>query len=536
MSMKQIFKNGNVVTMDPDAPETTAFGIIGDRFHVIGSDEEIRKWTDEGTELVDLKGKTVIPGFIETHNHMSHFSLSLSYEDCGSPPNQSIEDVMACIKQAAASREPGQWIRGRGYDDTLIAEKRHLTRTDLDEVSPKNPVFISHISGHLAYTNSIALDMANIGPGTPQPQGGEIRKDENGVPTGLLLEPSALMQVALLIPRPNISMYKEYLVQGINHFHQEGITSIHDGAVGFQGAMDLTAFRDLEAEGKLSLRVYMTIIEILYQKIFEAGLGKGFGSDYLKLGAVKMFQDGSIQGLTGALEEPYYNKPDFRGELINSQENLDSMVEKYHQAGLQIAIHANGDRAIESTLMAFEKADCQFPGKDLRHMIIHCQTASMDHIARMKQLGVVPSYFVNHVYYWGDRHVSIFLGPERAARISPLASSLKQGLTFTLHSDLPVTPVDPLFSIHCAVNRITREGKVLGAEERISPLEALKAYTTHAAYCSFEEDLKGSIKAGKLADFTVLSDNPLTVAPDKIKDIKVEQTHVGGRRVYERDK
>jgi predicted amidohydrolase YtcJ len=212
------------------------------------------------------------------------------------------------------------------------------------------------------------------------------------------------------------------------------------------------------------------------------------------------------------------------------------MVEKYHQAGLQIAIHANGDRAIESTLMAFEKADCQFPGQDLRHMIIHCQTASMDHIARMKQLGVVPSYFVNHVYYWGDRHVSIFLGPERAARISPLASSLKENLIFTLHSDLPVTPVSPLDSIHNAVNRITREGKVLGPDERISPLEALKAYTTHAAYCSFEEDLKGSIEVGKLADFTILSDNPLTVEPEKIKNIDVEQAFVGGRNVYEGDK
>jgi predicted amidohydrolase YtcJ len=208
------------------------------------------------------------------------------------------------------------------------------------------------------------------------------------------------------------------------------------------------------------------------------------------------------------------------------------MVLKYHRAGLQIAVHANGDWAIESTITAFEKADNQFPNQDLRHMIIHCQTAGRDHITRMKRLGVIPSYFVNHVYYWGDRHESIFLGPERAARISPLATSLKEGLIFTLHSDLPVTPVNPLDSIHHAVNRITRAGKVLGPEERVTPLEALKAYSTYAAYCSYEEDLKGSIETGKLADFTVLSNNPLTVDPEKIRDIRVEQTWVGGRKVY----
>jgi hypothetical protein len=277
----------------------------------------------------------------------------------------------------------------------------------------------------------------------------------------------------------------------------------------------------------------MTIIEELYNHIHAMGLGTGFGSEYLKIGSVKLLQDGSIQGLTGALSEPYHNKPDFRGELILPQETLDGLVEKYHGEGFQIAVHANGDRAIESVLDAIEKAQKLHPRDDHRHMIIHCQTATHDQIRRMKRLGIVPSYFVNHVYYWGDRHVSIFLGPERAKRISPLASSLKEGLIFTLHSDLPVTPVDPLFSIHCAVNRITREGKVLGPDERISPMEALKTYSTHAAYCSFEEHIKGSIEVGKLADFTVLSDNPLTVSPDKIKDIDVIKTVVGGQMVYD---
>jgi predicted amidohydrolase YtcJ len=198
-----------------------------------------------------------------------------------------------------------------------------------------------------------------------------------------------------------------------------------------------------------------------------------------------------------------------------------------------MAVHANGDRAIASALQAFERAERLHPRKDSRHLLIHCQLATRDQIRRMRELGVIPSYFVNHVYYWGDRHVSLFLGPERAARIDPLGTSVEEGLIFTLHSDLPVTPVDPLFSMDCAVNRRTREGRVLGPEERISAREALKAYTVHGAYSTFEEHCKGSIQLGKLADFAVLSENPLRAPPERIKEIKVLRTVLGGRTVYE---
>jgi len=265
-------------------------------------------------------------------------------------------------------------------------------------------------------------------------------------------------------------------------------------------------------------------------------IGQGFGSERLKLGSVNLFQDGSIQGFTAALSQPYHTRTDFLGALIMPQESLDELVEKYHEMEFQMAIHANGDRAIESILIALEKADRLYPGHGAhRHMIIHCQTASDDQIRRIKELGVIPNYFVNHVYYWGDRHESIFLGPERARRIDPLKSTLDYGWKFVLHSNLPVTPVDPLFSMHTAVNRITREGKTLGPEERITPYEALKAYTTDAAFCSFEEKIKRSIEVGKLADFVVLSDNPLRVSPENIKEIQVLQTAVNGCKVFEKN-
>lgn len=534
MRAAKVFLNGVVLTMDRRDSVCSAFGIAGDRFCVVGSDREVTGWAGPETKVTDLQGKTVVPGFIESHSHLSLYAMTRLQADCRTPPNQNLADVLERIRTMAETVGPGEWVRGWGYDDTLIAEKRHLTRSDLDSAALRHPLFVSHASGHLAYANSRALSIAGIGPDTPQPEGGTIHKDAAGIPTGLLMEEAAQRLVLRHIPLFDSARLKTAMLEAMGHFHQFGITGIHDAAVGYfrHHRPILTAYRELEKEGKLRIRVYLTIVEDVYRGLLETGLGTGFGSEILKLGAVKLFQDGSIQALTAALAEPYHNAPGFRGDLIVRQDVLDDLVERYHCRDIQIAVHANGERAIESVLQAMEKARLAHPGARDRHMIIHCQLASGDQIRRMKELGVIPSYFVNHVYYWGDRHLGIFLGPERARRIDPLQSTVREGLMFTLHSDLPVTPVDPIFSIHNAVNRTTRDGELLGPEERISALEALKAYTIYAAHCSYEEHLKGSIEAGKLADFTVLSANPLSVRPEDIKDIRVVRTVVGGTAVY----
>jgi hypothetical protein len=336
------------------------------------------------------------------------------------------------------------------------------------------------------------------------------------------------------MPSPDVAELTKAISTAIQHFQACGISSTHDGAIGYygEGTEVIQAYQALEKEERLDLRVYLTLVADLYMEILQSGLESKLNSNFLKLGSVKVFQDGSIQALTAALTEPYYKDREYRGDMIHSQAGLEKLVDKYQQAGRQVAIHANGDRAIESCLQALERANKRFPGKDLRHMIIHCQMAGPDHIRRMKELGVIPSYFINHIFYWGDRHLSTFLGPQRSERLSLLNSSIKAGLNFTLHSDLPVTPVAPLFAMHCAVNRTTKKGQVLGASERISPLSAIRAYTEHAAYCSFEENIKGTITKGKLADFVVLSENPLNVAPDKIRNIRVLETIVGGKTVY----
>lgn len=533
-----IVVNANVVTMDPARMKAEAFLMVGDRFLAVGTRGEVLQQAPEHAEMVDLGGRTVVPGFIETHNHLSSVCLTLSMVDCTPYINKSVGEVMDRLQKRAEELLPGQWLLGWGYDDTMNEGTQHLTRQALDAVAPENPVFVWHTSGHITYTNSVGLQLGEVTKNTPQPDGGSFDVDADGEPTGVLREHSAQWFLARHLPVPDTATFENTLPTAVAAYNRQGITSIHDGAVGIfgHGIPTMRAYQNMESAGKLTLRVYMTTHYGFYDNLLAAGIGRGFGSDFLRVGAVKLFQDGSIQGLTAALNDDYHCQPGFRGHLVWPQAELDAQVVRFHQQGLQIACHANGDAAIESVITAFERAQQKHPQPVLRHMIIHCQMATDAHIERMKKLGVVPSYFPNHVYYWGDRHASRFIGPQRAARIDPLGSSVRAGLRFTLHADTPVTPIAPLHSIHCAVNRITRDGKVLGIEERIAPYEALKAFTVDAAYCSYEEDLKGAVAPGMLADFAVLSDDPLTVDPRTIKDIKVLATYVGGIAVFNEDK
>jgi predicted amidohydrolase YtcJ len=532
MKADKIFINADILTLDPQAPAASALAVAGDRFQDVGSARDILKLAHAQTCIIDLGGKTITPGFIETHAHLSLYALTLLQVDCSCPLNTRIQDVKDQLCAHVQTLKPGQWIKGWGFDDTLIAEKRHLSREDLDECAPHNPVSLDHISGHLMYANSQAMEIAGIDSATPSPAGGKIYKSPRGLPTGLLSEEAQAL-VSGQMPPQDVGELKQAIQKAVHHFHVNGITSTHDGSIGYyqEGVQVIEAYQLLEKENRLDLRLYLTLMEDLYIKIFPSDSSPEPNA-FLKPGSVKLFQDGSIQAFTAALTKPYHTGPNQKGEMIHSQTRLNDLVDTHHRAGRQLAIHANGDRAIESCIKALERANLRYPGKDLRHMMIHCQLANQDHIRRMKHLGVIPSFFINHIYYWGDRHISTFLGQRRGEQLSLLNSSRGAGLKFTLHSDLPVTPVSPLFAMDCAVNRTTESGCILGLSERIPPLAALKAYTADAACCSFEEDIKGSITKGKLADFVILAENPLKVAPDKIKDIQVQETIVGGKTVY----
>lgn len=533
--MKTIYINADVVTVDTQCERAQAFGVMDGRFAVVGTEAEVRAWGGEAATVVDLDGKTVVPGFIEGHNHLSYYSVRMDHADCSSPLNTRIDQVLERLKVFVNKGDEDEWIIGFGYDDTLIEDKRHLTRDELDQAGQGRPIAITHTSGHLAYINSRAMELMGIPEDVENPEGGEFYRDENGRLNGLISE-TALYTLYAVMPIPTCNELKGLIRRAVAQANKNGVTSIHDAAIGIEGSFGacVQAYRELADEGELNLRAYLTILADHYNEYLPLGMGTGFGTDYVRLGSVKLLQDGSIQGYTGWLSEPYHSRREegHVSQPIMAQEALDELVEKYHSQGLQVAIHGNGDAAIESIILAVERAQEKFPRKDPRHLLIHCQTVREEQLPRMKKAGIMPSYFINHVYYWGDRHRDIFLGPDRAARMNPLATSLKHGVTFSLHTDLPITPIEPLRMIHAAVNRLTRNGNVLGEAERVSPLDAIRGVTLWAAATSFEEDIKGSITPGKLADWVVLSDNPLTVAPETVDALDILETVVGGKTVY----
>ncbi|WP_286229895.1 amidohydrolase [Neobacillus mesonae] len=535
-----IYFNGKVITMDEDAANAEAVAVKDGKIIAVGSNNEISKLKGSSTKIVDLKNKILLPGFYDAHSHFPSTGMDGTVQvNLNSPPVgpiKTIDDLIIALKDRGMETHEGEWILGRGYDQTLLAEKRHPTRDDLDKVSTELPIYIAHTSGHLAVANSAALKIAGITKGTPNPSGGVIVKDpKTGEPTGVL-EESAMGLVSKHIPNvteeENLAAFKK----AVQDYISKGVTTSIIAGASKQGLVDLQKY---QKQGLLPLRV--TAMGSGWGGVISPGeLGgfvTGFGSDMLKLGPVKMSHDGSIQGYTGYLSQPYHvppgDDPNYRGYPAQSREELTKRVVELHKAGYQIAIHGNGDAAIDDILYAYRTAQEKYPRKDARHRIEHSQMARLDQLDQMKELGVTPSYFVSHTFFWGDQHRDTFMGPERAAMMSPLKSSIERGIKFSIHLDTHITPMDPLQAVWSAVNRISRSGQVIGPDQRITPLQALRAVTSDAAWQNFEENIKGSIEIGKYADFVILQENPLTIDPVKIKDIKVLKTIVNDKVIYE---
>lgn len=541
----RIFFGGQIITMDESFPLAEAVATKWDRIAAVGSNQEILNLAGEKTERIDLAGKTLLPGFIEPHNHFSVAGIySLLYVNLQSPPLgpvTKIKDLIEVMREKASRAAKRDWICGRGYDDTLMSEQRHPTREDLDEVSENNPVLIIHTSGHISVANSKALEIAGINRDTPQPPGGVIRMDpKTNQPNGVLEEMPAQMLVNRCIPPLTMEQRLEGLAAAAQQYLRVGVTSSFDAGVVFPGGdrTEIVAYQRSIHRGTLPIRITMMIgIDFL---LSCGGDGPAFltnfGDSRIRIGPAKIIVDGSIQGYTGWLTKPYHTP--FKGDAgylgypVTSRKQLNLMVSKAHREGIQVAAHGNGDAAIDAILDAYRLAQKEFKRPDARHRIEHCQMAREDQLDAMVELGVSPSFFVSHTYYWGDRHKSIFIGTERARRISPLSSARKREIRFSIHSDCPVTPVSPLFCVFAAVNRVTRNGEILGPEYRLTVEEALRAVTIDAAWQNFEEEIKGSIRPGKLADFVILRENPLLIDPLKIKEIKITETVVGGKTVY----
>ena len=535
-----IWINGTIVTMEGDQT-AQAVAVLDDNIVAVGTDAEVGPLAGSQTRVVDLQGRTMTPGFYAAHDHFPGSGrVAVTQVDLNSPPIGAIEnmdELVAALGDRARDLPEGQWISGRGYDDTLLAEQRHPTRADLDRASTTHPIYISHTSGHLGVANSLALELAGITRNTPNPEGGVVRKDpDTGEPDGVFEESGGM--VSRLVPPPTPDQTMESYRVAVQDYVEDGVTT---AVIAGGGRGTLAGLQRARDAGILTFRIITMMSRGSPGQPTAAetgGIISGFGDTHLKVGAIKIIQDGSNQGYTGYFTEPYHTPfkgdPDYRGYPRRSRDDLVTMVKELHEAGYQIAIHANGDAAIDDVLYAFREAQREFPRRDARHRIEHCQMVRRDQLDAIAELNLSPSFFVGHVYYWGDRHRDIFMGPDRAAGISALRSSIDRGIRFTVHDDTPVTPVNPLQLVWVGVNRLTKSNQVLGPDERITPLEALRTVTIDAAWQNFEEDIKGSIAPGKLADFVVLSDNPLTVNPTEIRDITVLETIVGGKTVYER--
>ena len=535
-----IWVNGTVVTMEGERV-VQAVAVLGDLIVAVGSDAAVRGLAGPETRVVDLDGRTMTPGFYAAHDHFPGSGrVAVTQVDLNSPPIGGIENMdqlVAALRARAEELPEGQWVSGRGYDDTLLAEQRHPTRADLDKASTTHPIYISHTSGHLGVANSLALELAGVTRDTPDPPGGVVRKDpDTGEPDGVFEESGGM--VSRLIPPPTPEQTMEAYRWAVADYVEDGVTT---AVIAGGGRGSLAGLQRARDAGILTFRIITMMSRGAPGQPSAAeagGMVSGFGDEYLKLGAIKIVQDGSNQGYTGYFTEPYHTPfkgdADYRGYPRRRREDLTTMVKELHETGYQIAIHANGDAAIDDVLHAFREAQLAFPREDARHRIEHCQMVRQDQLDAIAELNLSPSFFVGHVYYWGDRHRDIFMGPKRAAGISALRSSIDRGIRFTVHDDTPVTPVNPLQLVWVGVNRLTKTDQVLGPDERITPLEALRTGTIDAAWQNFEEDIKGSIAPGKLADLVILDGNPLTVDPTAIRDIQVQETIVGGETVYER--
>ena len=542
-SATHVYRNGTILTMDSGGSQAQALAVRGETILAVGSDAEIMALADQHTVVTDLRGRTMLPGFIDGHSHFVSAGLMAATQlDLSSPPVggvKNIAEIKELIRAKAAETPKGEWILGFGYDDTGLEDKRHPLASDIDEVAPEHPVLLRHVSGHLSSCNSLALAKANYTKDTPDPVGGVIRRDEHGNPNGVLEEPPAREPVFRHIPAPTEADWMEGIKAACAAYTAKGVTTAQDG---FTATGDWGALKRAHELGLLRNRVQILPgVSRMDINTFNTHVsGTQLTADgKISLGAAKLLADGSLQCYTGYLSNPYhkviYDLPDgpmWRGYIQENPEGFIDRIVALHRQGWQIAIHGNGDEAIQLILDAYEEAQKRYPRADARHIIIHCQTVREDQLDRIKRLGVVPSFFVVHTYFWGDRHRDIFLGPDRAARLDPAGSAVRAGLPFSLHADTPVLPQMTMLSIHTAVNRETKGGAVLGPDQRISTLEAVRAYTSYAALFSHSEAWRGTIEPGKVADFVIPSEDILEAPAGRLKGITFAAAIVDNRVVH----
>ncbi|WP_040213047.1 amidohydrolase [Clostridium polynesiense] len=525
-----LYYNGDIITMEKENYAEAVLvkdGII----EKVGKRDEVFTYKNENTEIIDLQGKTLMPAFIDSHSHITSLANTLGIVALHDTKNfKDIVNKLRAFKEDKALKK-GEWIIGFGYDHNFLEEKEHPTKEVLDMVSEDNPVMIAHASGHMGVMNSAALKEVGITSSTANPEGGLIGRIAGTDEPNGYLEENAFIQKTGKVLKPSLEKMCGLMEEAQNIYFQYGITTAQDGLVRENEAAILKAVSEkkllkIDVVGYVDLKNSKAIMEDSRKYL------KNYVNRF-KIGGYKIFLDGSPQGRTAWMSKPYEDAEDgYRGYPIYKDEEVEGFVETAINENIQLLTHCNGDAAADQLISSFKKTLNKTQSKEnIRPVMIHAQTLRYDQLDEMKKLHMIPSYFVAHTYYWGDIHIKN-LGKERAFKISPLRKSIEKGVIYTLHQDAPVVSPDMLHTVWCAVNRITKNGVEIGPDERVEPLEALKGVTINAAYQYFEEDTKGSIKEGKLADLIILDRNPLKVNPMEIKDIKVMETIKEGNTVY----
>ena len=552
---EKIFRGGTIITMDDKRRQVAAVAVAGGRILAAGDEAEVMKLKTDGTVIVDLGGKTLMPSFIDSHGHFMNAPRIVTWANVSGPPVGPITKIadFVPVLQAHVKKQgikKGDWIIGYGYDRSNLAEGRELLASELDPAFPDNPVMLIHSSNHGAVLNSAAFKIVGYDENTPTPPGGVINRVEGtNKPAGFIME-TAFLPIFGNMPQPSERELLDTLHEAQQIYASAGVTTCSEGAT---HAAELAFLRKGAAEGLLYLDVVSLplILEIPalireYAPNFQGGsmelpseTAQAFGhyKDHLKLQGFKFALDGSPQGKTAFWTQPLLTKgpggeDNWRGQPLFPPETVNKALKEVYDKGIQVWCHCNGDASIDMMIDGSRAAGVK-ADQDRRTVIIHSQCMRPDQLPQYAELGFSPSFFTVHTFFWGEEHMAN-LGPERASFISPMKSAIAKGLTCSNHSDFSVTPMDPMRMMWSAITRRSRVGKVIGPDERVDRWESLKALTINAAWQLREEDQKGTIAAGKLADLVILDGDPLTVPEEKILEIKTVETFKEGKSVFRR--
>ncbi len=538
-----IYSGGPILTIDDTQSNVEAVAVRNGRILAVGDMDSVSAYRGDSTEVFDLAGRTMLPGFVDSHGHIVIGGVQALSANLLAPPDGEVTDIASLKATLSAWADDNSdvveqvnMIIGFGYDNSQLAELRHPTRQDLDEVSAEIPIVIVHQSGHLGVANSAALQLAGIDASSDDPTGGVIRKDENGEPNGVLEEYAFFGVVIPLLGELGAEGLEAFARAGSQMWASFGYTTGQDGR---SAAAIVDTLKSLGAAGEIPIDV------IAYPDVLESRdyIGANVSRDYadrIRVGGCKLTIDGSPQGFTALRDRPYYDPvgdypPGYAGYAAVTMEQVQDAVNWCYERGIQIITHANGEGASDMLIEAIESAQERYGSQNIRPVLIHGQFMREDQIDSYNRLGVFLSLFPMHTYYWGDWHRDHTVGPVDAQNISPTGWARERGMMFGTHHDAPVALPDSMRVLSATVTRRTRSGDILGPDQRVDVMTALKAMTIWPAWQHFEENDKGSIESGKLADFVILSDNPMTVAPDNLADLQVRVTIKDNEVIYDAD-